>query len=281
MKKILLVGLSIAIMLMAAGCGGNTQPQTPPSSNENDTAVVAPAPTPDIPDEDAADDAADGDTIDDEADDDWNIELDENAPEHITLDSISDTVPVPMYCTLTVDQKDLDFKCGTVSFPAQLHVEETMELHAGGDSDANDGDLMAGEYFQDDQKRYIYAEADGALPATRPATKHILSVGTIYDSEPYTLESLTEKYEGCTVTEITVDGATGFAVRPSTEEKDTVLAEVLLFLNAGSYDYGYGTAYFCMDVSYRGGLAECSAVDFDEITAALLELVTVEFKPVE
>ncbi len=269
MKKLLFVGLSIAIMLMAAGCGGDTQPQSTPPSDKDDTSVVAPVSTPDTPDDD------------DMADDDWSTELDENAPEHITLDSISDTVPVPLYCTLTVDQKDLDFKCGEVSFPSQLYVEETMELHAGGKSDSNDDDLMVSEYFQGDQKRYIYAEADGTLPATRPATKHVLSAGTIYDNEPYTLESLTEKYEGCTITEITVDGVNGFAVRPNTEENDTVLAEVLFFINVGSYDYGYGTAYFCMEVNYRGGLAACSEVDFDEITAALLELTTVEFQPAQ
>ena len=136
MKKQLLTGLSIALMLLAAGCGGDTQPQNTPSGDEDDTAVVDPAPTPDTPDDDMTDD--------DEADDSQDIELDENAPEHITLNSISDTVPVPLYCTLTVDQKDLDFKCGTVSFPSQLYVEETMELHAGGDSDSNDDDLTVG-----------------------------------------------------------------------------------------------------------------------------------------
>ena len=269
MKKQLLVGLSIAIMLMAAGCGGDAQPQNTPPSDEDDTSVVDPVPIPDTTDDD------------DPADDAWDVELDENAPEHITLDSISDTIPVPLYCTLTVDQKDLDFKCGEVRFPSQLYVEETMELHAGGDSDSNDDDLMVSAYFQDDQKRYIYAEADGALPATRPATKHVLSAGTIYDNEPYTLESLTGKYEGCTVTEITVDGVTGFAIRPSTEENSAVVAETIFCINAGSYDYGYGTAYFCMEVNYRGGLADCSEVDFDEITTALLELITVEFQPVE
>ena len=273
MKKQLLTGLSIALMLLAAGCGGDPQPQNTPSGDEDDTAVVDPAPTPDTPDDDMTDD--------DEADDSQDIELDENAPEHITLNSISDTVPVPLYCTLTVDQKDLDFKCGTVSFPSQLYVEETMELHAGGDSDSNDDDLTVGAYFQDGQKRYIYAEADGTLPATRPATKHVLSAGTIYDSEPYTLESLTEKYEGCTITEITADGVNGFAVRPNTEENSTVVAETIFCINAGSYDYGYGTAYFCMDISYRGGLADCSEADFDEITAALLELTTVEFQPAQ
>lgn len=273
MKKQLLVGLTIALMLLTVGCGGDSQTQSTPPSDEDDTSVVAPAPTPDTTDDDMADD--------DETEDDQDIELDENAPEHITLNSISDTVPVSLYCTLTVDQKDLDFKCGTVKFPSQLYIEETMELHAGGDSDSNDDDLMVSEYFQDSQKRYIYAEADGTLPATRPATKHILSVGTIYDSEPYTLERLTEKYEGCTVTEIPADGVDGFVVRPDTEGNDTVLAETLLFINAGSYDYDYGTAYFCMDVSYRGGLAACSEVNFDEITAALLELTTVEFQPAQ
>ena len=89
-------------------------------------------PTPDTPD-------------DDMADDNWIIELDESAPEHITLDSISDTVPVPLYCALTVNQKDLDFKCGTVRFPSQLYDEETMELYAGDKSDSNDNDLMLGE----------------------------------------------------------------------------------------------------------------------------------------
>lgn len=269
MKKQLLAGLSIAVMLLAAGCGGDADPQNTPPSDGDDTSVVDPVPTPDTPDDE------------DPADDDWDIELDENAPEHITMDSISDTVPVPLYCTLTVNQKDLDFKCGTVNFPSQLYVDETMELHAGGKSDSNDGDLTVSEYFKDDQKRYIYAEANGTLPATRPATKHILSVGTIYDNEPYTLESLTERYEGCTITEITVDGATGFAVRPDTETNDTVLAEVLFFINVGSHDYGYGTAYFCMDISYRGGLAACSEVDFDEITSALLELTTVDFQPAQ
>lgn len=273
MKKQLLVGLSIAIMLMAAGCGSDTQPQNTPPSGEDDVSFVDPVPAPDTPD----DGMADGD----EADDDWNIDLDENAPEHITLDSISDTVPVPLYCTLTVDQKDLDFKCGEVRFPSQLYVEETMELHPGGKSDSNDDDLMVGEYFQDDQKRYIYAEADGTLPATRPATKHILSAGTIYDNEPYTVESLAGKYEGCTVTEITVDGAAGFAVRPDTEKNDSGFASVLFCINAGSYDYGYGTAYLCMEVNYQGGLADYSEVDFDEITAALLELTTVEFQPAQ
>ncbi len=259
MKKTLLAGLSIAIMLMAAEHAPCRRGRPP---------IVDPVPTPDVSD-------------DDEPDDDWDIELDENAPEHITLDSISDTIPVPLYCTLTVDQKDLDFKCGEVRFPSQLYIEETMELHAGGDSDSNDDDLTVGAYFQDGQKQYIYAEADGTLPATRPTTKHILSAGTIYDNEPYTLESLTEQYEGCTITEITADGVNGFVVRPDTEANDTVLAEVLFFINAGSYDYGYGTAYFCMDISYRGGLAACSEVDFDEITSALLELTTVDFQPAQ
>lgn len=269
MKKKLFAGVTIALTLLTAGCGGDTQPQNTTPSGGDDPSLVVPVPTPDVPDDDnTADDAPD-------------IELDENAPEHITLDSISDTVPVPLYKTLTVDQKDLDFKCGTVNFPSQLYVEETMELHAGGESDFNDDDLTVGEYFQDGQKRYIYAEADGALPATRPATDHMLSVGAIYDNEPYTLEDLTEKYEGCVITEITVDGAAGFAVRPDTEQNDTVLAEVLLCINAGSYDYGYGTAYFCMEVDYRGGLADRSEVDFDEITSALLELTTVEFQPAQ
>ena len=107
-----------------------------------------------------------------------------------------------------------------------------------------------------------------------------MSASIIYDSKPYTVESLTEKCEDCTVTEITVDGATGFVVRPDTEKNDTVLAEVLFCINVGSYDYGYGTAYFCMEVNYRGGLAACSEVDFDEITSALLELTTVDFRPV-
>ena len=262
MKKKLLVGFSIAIMLTTAGCS-SSGPQNTPPSNEDDASVVDPTPAPDTPD------------------DDWDAELDENAPEHITRDSISDAVPVPLYCTLTADQKDLDFKCGEVKFPSQLYVEETIELHAGGQSDSNDGDLTAGAYFQNGQKRYIYAEANGTLPATRSATKHVLSAGTIYDNEPYTLESLSEKYEGCTITEITVDGVTGFAIRPNTEENSTVLAETIFCINAGSYDYGYGTAYFCMDISYRGGLADCSEVDFDEITSALLELTTVDFQPAQ
>lgn len=275
MKKQLLAGLSIALMLLAAGCGGDPQPQNTPPADEDETPIVEEPPVADpVPTSDTPED-------DDTADDDRDIELDENAPEHITLNSISDTVSVPLYCTLTVDQKDLDFKCGTVNFPSQLYVEETMELHAGGESDSNDDDLMVSEYFQDDQKRYVYAEADGTLPATRPATKHILSAGTIYDSEPYTLEILTEMYEGCTITEITADGVDGFVVRPDTEGNDTVVAEVLLFINVGSYDYGYGTAYFCMDIGYRGGLADRSEVDFDEITAALLELTTVEFQPAQ
>ena len=274
MKKQILAGLTIALMLLTVGCGGDKQPQNTIPSDENDTSVVDPAPTPETPDDDDV-------TDDDDADNSQDIELDENAPEHINLNSISDTVPVLLYCTLTVDQKDLDFKCGEVKFPSQLYIEETMELHAGGDSASNDDDLTVSEYFQDGQKRYIYAEADGTLPATRPATKHILSVGTIYDSEPYTLESLTEKYEGCTVTEITVDGATGFAIRPNTVENSTVVAETIFCINVGSYDYGYGTAYFCMDISYRGGLADCSEVDFDEITEALLELTTVEFQPAQ
>lgn len=102
---------------------------------------------------------------DDETEDNQDIELDENTPEHITLNSISDTVPVLLYYTLNVDQKDLDFKCGTVKFPSKLYIEETMELHAGGTSDSNDDDLMVSECFQDSQKRYIYAETAGHTPS--------------------------------------------------------------------------------------------------------------------
>lgn len=267
MKKQLLVGLSIAVMLMAAGCGGDTQPQNTPSGD--DTPVIDPVPTPDAPD--------DGNM----GDNDQDIELDENAPEHITLDSISDTVQVPLYRTITVDQKDHDFKCGAVNFPSRLYVDETMELHAGGETDYNDDDLTVGEYFHDAQKRYIYASAEGPLPATRPATEHVLSAGVIYDNDPYTLESLTEEYEGCVVTELTVDGAEGFAVLPDTEKNDTGFAEVMLCINVGTYDYGYGTAYLCMEVNYQGGLADYSEIDFDEITAALLELTTVDFQPAQ
>ena len=75
MKKKLLVGFSIAIMLTTAGCS-SSGPQNTPPSNEDDASVVDPTPAPDTPD------------------DDWDAELDENAPEHITRDSISDAVPV-------------------------------------------------------------------------------------------------------------------------------------------------------------------------------------------
>ena len=127
MKKNLLLALSIAILLLTVGCGEDDQPQNTPPNNEDDIAVVTPAVTPED---------------DDAEEDDWELELDEDAPEHITMDSISDTVAVPLYCTLTIDGKDTDFKCGEVNFPAQLYVDETLELHAKGQTDLNEDDLM-------------------------------------------------------------------------------------------------------------------------------------------
>ncbi len=76
-----------------------------------------------------------------------------------------------------------------------------------------------------------------------------------------------------------MDGAAGFVIRPGTEKYDSGFASVLICINAGAYDHAYGTTYFCMDLSYQGGVAEYSEIDFDEITTALLELITVDFKP--
>lgn len=266
MKKNLLLALSIAILLLTAGCGEDDQPQNTPPNNKDDIAVVTPAVTPED------DDAEEGDQ---------EPELDEDAPEYITRDSISDTVPVPLYCTLTVDGKDTDFECGKINFPAQLYVEETLELHAKGQTDLNEDDLMVKDYFQDGEKRYVFVEADGTLPATRPATTHVLSVEVIFDTEPYTLESLTEDNEGWTVTELTVDGVAAYVLRPDTEQYDSGFASTLFRINAGASDHAYGTAYCCMDIDYQGGLLDYAEADFDEITSALLELITVDFKPAE
>lgn len=264
MKK-LLMGLCIVALLLTAGCSGDTQPQSTPSGDENNTSIVT---DPDTPDNDDA------------TDDDWDVELDENAPEHITLDSIRDVTAVPMYYTFTVDQKDTDYIIGEVNFPSQLYVEETMELHSKGKVDTNEDDLMVKDYFQDDQKQYVYVEAKGTLPATRPATTHALSVELGFMKEPYTLEGLTEANEGWTVTETTVDGVAAFVVRPDTEENEVGLASTSIYVNAGADDYAYGTVYFTMEIHYQGGLADYSEVDFNEISSALLELITVNFRPV-
>ncbi len=170
MKKWFLIGLSVTVMLMSAGCG-SAEPQSAVSKDDDGASIVNSIASSDVSAED----------------DPTDLELDENAPEHITMDSISDATAVPLYQSAIIDKKNIDFKCGEVRFPSQLYVEKTLELHSEGKTDFNEDDLMVKEYFQDNQKQYLFAEADGTLPATRPATKHVLSADVTSNNEPYTL----------------------------------------------------------------------------------------------
>ena len=267
MKKGFLVGLSIAVMLLAVGCAGGKKEHTPPAE-EDHTSVMDSVTTPEDP--------VDDDTQDDDSD----VVLDENAPEHITMDSISDTVTIPMYNYFTIDKKNVDFKYGEIKFPSQLYVDEALGIRESS-TDLNDDDLSVKDFFKDSKKQYVYVKADGTLPATRPATEHVLTAATTSKDAAYTLEELSKANEGWTVKEITVDGADGFVLCPDTEKHDSGFASVLIYINVGAYEHAYGTDYCCMDITYQGGLADYSEVDFDEITAALLELIQVDFKQVK
>ena len=186
-----------------------------------------------------------------------------------------------MYISVRVDGEDILFKVGEVKIPSQLYVKEAMEVNNGAETDRNEEDLTVQEYFKDGQKKYVFVEAKGTIPGTWPSTTHEMVVSLSQTNEPYTKEELEADYEGWTVTEISEDGVSGFLVRPDTEASETGFASELFFLNAGSYELEYTTIYLGMEVSYQGGLTDYAEVNFDELTAVLQELVTVDFAKTE
>lgn len=267
MKKMLLIGLVLAVMLMAVGCGGGEAPETTVPSMENETVTTEPAPMTQETEEPEEPEETDAPEV-----------QEEDLPEHITMDSIADTVAVSMWDSISVDGEDLDFKYGELRFPTQLYVDEALQLHAKGKTDHNDQDLQAKEYFQDSAKQYMFAAADGTLPGTYPTTTHKLSAQVGNMSEPYTLDAMVEDYEGWTAKEVTVDGVSAIVLLPDVEKYDSGSASVMVCINVGTYETPYDVRYCGLEISYQGGLTDYAQVDFEEMTNAVLELIHVDFQ---
>lgn len=260
MKKLILVGLSLALMLMAVGCGGGDAPETTVPSGNDETVVSEPVPVTQMPNPTQT------------------TQQDDVLPEHITMDSIADTVAVSMWDSVSVDGEDMDLAYGEIRFPVGLCVEETYQIHSEGNSDHNERNLPAKDYFQNSDGKYMFASAQGTLPGTDPATTHKLSVQACNMSEPFTLDAMALDYEGWTAKEVTVDGVSAFVLLPDVEKYDSGSASVKVCINVGTYETPYNVRYCGLEVSYNGGVTDYAQVDFDEMTNAVLELIHVDFQ---
>lgn len=260
MKKLILVGLALVLMLMAAGCGDGEAPETTAPGAEHEAAVTEPVSATQEQEQTQPD------------------EPEQGLPEYITMDSIADTVAVSMYDSIRVDGQDLDFRYAELRFPAGLCVEETYQLHGDAQTDLNGEELTAKDYFRDSAKAYMFASAEGTLPGTLPTTNHKLSAQVCNMSEPFTLEAMGQDYTGWTAEEITVDGVTAFVLCPDTAKYDSGYAAVRLCINVGTYETPYGVRYCGLEVSYQGGMTDYAQVDFEEMTNAVLELIHVDFR---
>ena len=262
MKKLILVGLLLALMLMAVGCGGGDAPETTAPSGNDETVVSEPVPVTQMPNPTQT------------------TQQDEVLPEHITMDSVADTVAVSMWDSISVDGEDMDLAYGEIRFPAGLCVEETYQIHSEGNSDHNEGNLTAKDYFQNSDGKYMFASAQGALPGTDPATTHKLSVQACNMSAPFTMDAMALDYEGWTAKEVTVDGVSAFVLLPDVEKYDSGSASVKACINVGTYETPEGVRYCGLEISYQGGLTDYAQVDFEEMTNAVLELIHVDFQQV-